>query len=140
MIAEATPPNAPARNGRERSNQTEAIARAVNDFIQDDLLAEAAPNKNARNQKVTVEKRVGENGQLFGSVTTNEIADALVSKGITVDKRRIELGHPIKSLGTHDVDVRLHREVSAHVQVEVVPLGTEAVESAPAATETTPQA
>jgi large subunit ribosomal protein L9 len=45
-----------------------------------------------------------------------------------VEKRRIELAHPIKSLGLHDVDVRLHREVSAHMQVEVVPLGVEKLE------------
>jgi large subunit ribosomal protein L9 len=90
--------------------------------------------------KVTIAKRVGEHGNLFGSVTANDIADALVARGIEVDKRRIELAHPIKSLGTHDVDVRLHREVSAHIQVEVVPIGTEKVESAPAATEAAPQA
>lgn len=90
--------------------------------------------------KVTIAKRVGEHGNLFGSVTANDIADALLARGIEVDKRRIELAHPIKTLGSHDVDVRLHREVSAHIQVEVVPLGTEATESAPAATETAPQA
>jgi large subunit ribosomal protein L9 len=83
--------------------------------------------------KVTVQKRVGENGQLFGSVTANEIADALEAKGIDVDKRRIELAHAIKSLGVHDVDVRLHREVTAHIQVEVIPLGVEKFEEAPAA-------
>ncbi|HSP15883.1 MAG TPA: 50S ribosomal protein L9 [Thermoanaerobaculia bacterium] len=88
--------------------------------------------------KITVKKRVGENGQLFGSVTANEIADALEAKGIEVDKRRIELAHPIKSLGTHDVDVRLHREVMAHIQVEVVPIGAEKLEEAPAAATTTP--
>ncbi len=82
--------------------------------------------------KITVQKRVGENGQLFGSVTANEIADALEAKGIAVDKRRIELAHSIKSVGTHDVDVRLHREVTAHVQVEVVPIGVEKLEEAPA--------
>ena len=82
--------------------------------------------------KITVHKRVGENGHLFGSVTANEIADALEAKGIQVDKRRIELAHSIKSVGTHDVDVRLHREVTAHVQVEVVPIGVEKLEEAPA--------
>lgn len=82
--------------------------------------------------KITVQKRVGENGHLFGSVTANEIADALEAKGIAVDKRRIELAHSIKTLGTHDVDVRLHREVMAHVQVEVVPIGVEKLEEAPA--------
>lgn len=82
--------------------------------------------------KVTIQKRVGESGQLFGSVTANEIADALEAKGVPVEKRRIELSHPIKSLGVHDVDVRLHREVSAHIQVEVIPIGVEKFEEAPA--------
>lgn len=90
--------------------------------------------------KVTIPKRVGEHGNLFGSVTANDIADALVARGIEVDKRRIELAHPIKSLGTHDVDVRLHREVSAHIQVEVVPVGSESAEGSAAATEAAPQA
>lgn len=90
--------------------------------------------------KVTIAKRVGEHGNLFGSVTANDIADALVARGIEVDKRRIELAHPIKTLGTHDVDVRLHREVSAHVQVEVVPLGADQAEGTVAATEAAPQA
>jgi len=81
--------------------------------------------------KVVVQKRVGENGQLFGSVTANEIADALNAKGLEVDKRRIELAHPIKSLGTHDVEVRLHKDVSAQIQVEVVPIGVEKLEEAP---------
>lgn len=80
--------------------------------------------------KVVIEKRVGDSGQLFGSVTANEIADALVAKGVEVDKRRIELAHPIKAIGTHDVEVRLHRDVSAHIQVEVVAQGVEKLEEA----------
>ncbi|HEU4886823.1 MAG TPA: 50S ribosomal protein L9 [Thermoanaerobaculia bacterium] len=83
--------------------------------------------------KITIEKRVGEHGHLFGSVTANEIADALMEKGIEVDKRRIELEQPIKNLGVHDVDVRLHRDVIAKIQVEVVALGVEKLEEAPAA-------
>jgi len=75
--------------------------------------------------KIRIEKRVGENGHLFGSVTTNEIADALMAKGIEVDKRRIELEQPIKNIGLHDVDVRLHRDVTAQIQVEVVAQGVE---------------
>jgi len=83
--------------------------------------------------KITIEKRVGEHGHLFGSVTANEIADALLEKGIEVDKRRIELEQPIKNLGVHDVDVRLHRDVTAQIKVEVVALGIEKLEEAPAA-------
>lgn len=86
--------------------------------------------------KVQIEKRVGEHGHLFGSVTANEIADALLEKGIEVDKRRIELSSPIKNIGLHDVEVRLHRDVSASIQVEVVPMGVERLEEEPAAAET----
>lgn len=78
--------------------------------------------------KIQIEKRVGEHGHLFGSVTANEIADALLEKGIEVDKRRIELASPIKNVGMHDVEVRLHRDVSASIQVEVVPMGVERLE------------
>ena len=83
--------------------------------------------------KITIEKRVGEHGHLFGSVTANEIADALMEKGIEVDKRRIELEQPIKNLGVHDVDVRLHRDVIAQIKVEVIALGVEKLEETPAA-------
>lgn len=87
---------------------------------------------SVKGMKITVQKRVGDAGQLFGSVTSNEIADGLAAKGVDVDKRRIELGHPIKTLGVHDVEVKLHREVTAHIQVEVVALGVEKLEEAPA--------
>lgn len=95
----------------------------------------AAAQKQAdavRGVKIQIEKRVGEHGHLFGSVTANEIADALLEKGIEVDKRRIELAQPIKNIGMHDVDVRLHREVTASIQVEVVPMGVEKLEEEPA--------
>src|SRR5688572_5948392 len=92
---------------------------------------------SVKGTKITIQKRVGENGHLFGSVTANEIADALEAKGVQVDKRRIELAHPIKDAGLHDVEVRLHREVTAQIQVEVVPLGVEKFEeeAAPAPAE-----
>ena len=95
---------------------------------------------SVKGMKITIQKRVGENGHLFGSVTANEIADALEAKGVTVDKRRIELAHAIKDAGLHDVDVRLHREVTARIQVEVVPLGVERLEEAPAPAEKTAEA
>jgi large subunit ribosomal protein L9 len=104
-------------------------------LAQQEKEAAAKSAEKVKGVKITVAKRVGENGQLFGSVTANEIADALEAKGIEVDKRRIELAHPIKALGTHDVDVRLHRDVSAHIQVEVVPIGVEKLEETPAPAE-----
>lgn len=104
-----------------------------------DLLAQEEKNAaqkqadRVKGVKIVIEKRVGEHGHLFGSVTANEIADALMEKGIEVDKRRIELESPIKNIGVHDVEVRLHRDVTAQIQVEVVPMGVEKLEEAPAA-------
>lgn len=69
---------------------------------------------------VTVRKKAGEHDAIYGSVTASELAEALAAKGITVDRRRIDLEEPIKRLGTHTVHVRLHREVVAALNVEVV--------------------
>jgi len=88
---------------------------------QEKVVAQAAAEK-VQGAKITVHKRIGETGTLFGSVTASEIADALVAQGIEVDKRRIEISHPIKTGGVHAVDIRLHKDVSAHIEVEVVPL------------------
>jgi len=91
-----------------------------------------AAQKTAERMKgihIRIQKRVGENGHLFGSVTSSEIADALHKQGIEVDKRKIELSHPIKSAGSHEVEVRLHKEVGAPIRVEVTPMGVESIES-----------
>ena len=65
-------------------------------------------------------RKSSENGQLFGSVTTADIASELASKGFEIDRRKIQLSEPIKSLGNFTVSVKLHREVTAHVGVHVV--------------------
>jgi len=70
---------------------------------------------------VTIAAKAGEGDRLFGSVTAQDIADALERAGHPVDKRKIELSHPIKQLGEHSVPVRLHSEVQAAVRVTVVP-------------------
>ncbi|MGY0060044.1 50S ribosomal protein L9 [Streptomyces sp. LZ34] len=71
--------------------------------------------------KVRLKTRAGDAGRLFGSVTPADIASAIKDAGgPDVDKRRIEVGAPIKTLGAHQVSVRLHAEVAAKVGVEVV--------------------
>jgi large subunit ribosomal protein L9 len=65
-------------------------------------------------------RKSGENGQLFGSVTTADIAGELAAKGFEIDRRKIQLSEPIKSLGNFTVSVKLHREVTAHVGIHVV--------------------
>src|SRR5437588_6685974 len=69
---------------------------------------------------VTISQKAGENDQLFGSVTSKDVADALEQKGYTIDRRKIQLDEPIKQLGEHKVLVRLHRDVTAEVTVNVV--------------------
>ncbi|MDX3076392.1 50S ribosomal protein L9 [Streptomyces sp. NPDC088354] len=71
--------------------------------------------------KVKLATRAGEAGRLFGSVTPADIAVAIkAAGGPDVDKRRVEIGSPIKTLGSHKVSVRLHPEVEAGLDVEVV--------------------
>ncbi|MDA2914231.1 50S ribosomal protein L9 [Acidobacteriia bacterium AH_259_A11_L15] len=70
---------------------------------------------------LTLSAKAGEADRLFGSVTAMDIAEALAAKGFPVDKRRVELGQPIKTLGEYEVPIRLHPEVTATVKVTVVP-------------------
>jgi large subunit ribosomal protein L9 len=69
--------------------------------------------------KLNLSGKSGEEGKLFGSITSQDIADALAREGHVVDKRRIELEHPIKTVGEHAVTVRLHPEVHAELRVSV---------------------
>ena len=70
--------------------------------------------------EIVIARRVGETDALYGSVTTADIAEALASKGLEVERRKIQLTEPIKQLGEFAVAVRLHRDVNAEVKVQVV--------------------
>ena len=86
-------------------------------------------------------RRAGEQGHLFGSVTSADIAAELAAKGFEVDRRKIQLSDPLKGLGEYNIAIRLHREVTAHVTVKVLPEAEpEKEEAAPAASETAQEA
>lgn len=74
---------------------------------------------------VIIPVRVGENEKLYGSVTTTNIGEALSELGIEVDRRKIILENPIRSLGDFEVQVKLHQDVKCLVKVSVVKYGTE---------------
>ena len=74
-----------------------------------------------------VEARAGEQGRLFGSVTSAQIAELLAGKGFEIDRRRIEVD-PVKSVGEHQVSVKLHRDVVASVSLTVTAEGVEAAD------------
>jgi large subunit ribosomal protein L9 len=69
---------------------------------------------------VTISQRAGEEGHLFGSVTAKDIADGLERQNYTIDRRKIQLEEPIKNTGEYKVPIRLHREVTAEITVNVV--------------------
>ncbi|HEX5227790.1 MAG TPA: 50S ribosomal protein L9 [Bryobacteraceae bacterium] len=69
---------------------------------------------------ITIAQKAGENDQLFGSVTSKDIADALEKQGYTIERRKIALDEPIKTLGEFKVPLKLHREVTAEITVNVV--------------------
>ena len=76
--------------------------------------------KLLENVNVTIRQKAGEEGHLFGSVNAKDIADALERQNFTIDRRKITLDQPIKQVGEYNVPVRLHREVSVNVKVNVV--------------------
>ncbi|GCD98383.1 MULTISPECIES: 50S ribosomal protein L9 [Embleya] len=72
--------------------------------------------------KVTLQTRAGDTGRLFGSVTVADVVAAIkAAGGPDIDKRRVEIGTPIKTVGSHRITVRLHQEVSAALDLDVVP-------------------
>ena len=96
-----------ARKAREIATLDEA--KAIRDALQ--------------SKPVVVKAKSGEAGRLFGAITTTEIADAVKAAGAPeVDKRKVEVGQPIKALGDYTVQVRLHPEVTAKIDVKVVAL------------------
>jgi large subunit ribosomal protein L9 len=75
--------------------------------------------------EVTIARRVGETDQLYGSVTAADIAEFLKAKGFEVDRRRLVLADPIKTIGEHTVPLKLHRNVTVPLKVKVVKEGSD---------------
>ena len=80
-----------------------------------------ATRDSLQSKAVVVTAKAGESGRLFGAVTTTDIAEAVAASGAPkVDKRKIEIGQPIKATGEFTVSVRLHAEVSANIKLKIV--------------------
>jgi len=89
---------------------------------------------------LTFTRKAGEQGQLFGSVTAMDVAEGMAAKGFNIDRRKIQLDPPIKLLGEYQVPIRLHREVTASVQVRVEGEGEPEVPAAPKEAKPEPEA
>jgi large subunit ribosomal protein L9 len=107
-----------ATDGNRKRIQAESKAREAR-AAEERSTAEAIASKlNA--VSLTLSRKAGEGDRLFGSITAQDIADALSAQGHAIDKRKIDLEHPIKTVGQHSVPVRLHHEVQAELRLTVV--------------------
>jgi len=107
-----------ATEGNKKRIQAEAKARVTRQAAERAEAEAVAAKLSAL--AIRIAAKAGEEDRLFGSITAQDIADALAQAGHPVDKRKIELEHPIKTLGFHAVPVRVHHEVQAEVKLTVV--------------------
>jgi large subunit ribosomal protein L9 len=91
-----------------------SVRRSAKEKTQAEALA-----KQYDGVSVSFQRRSGETDQLFGSVTSGDIADALAKKGFDVDRRKIQLHEPLKTLGEFTVPIKLHKDVTAHFKVVI---------------------
>ena len=108
---EATPKNMKAM---------EHAKKMVSDRLRTLKKSAAADAENIKALAIVIKAKVGEEGKLFGSVTSMDIAEAAAAKGVTIDKRKIALEEPIKRLGDFTVTVKLPADVTANLKVTVV--------------------
>ena len=115
------------KTGKARRADNEAISenknrKEANDFHKEqERLKAVALGEKLKNSTVVVKIKCGENGKTFGSITSKEIAEALEKQGYNVDKRKIEVTSPIKTVGSYTVCAKLHSEVQVKLNIEVIP-------------------
>ena len=108
---EATPKNVKAM---------EHAKKMVSDRIRTLKKTASADADRIKSLAITIKAKVGEEGKLFGSVTTMDIADAMQAQGVAIDKRKIMLEEPIKRTGDYAVPVKLHTDVVVDLKVSVI--------------------
>jgi large subunit ribosomal protein L9 len=106
-----------ATDGNKKRIVAEQKARSTRLAVEKGDAASLAARINV--VSLTIKAKAGEGDRLFGSVTTQDLADRLAELGFSIDKRKIDLEHPIKQLGAHTVPIRLHPEVKAEIKVTV---------------------
>ena len=111
LAVEATP-----QNIKQLEKKKEAMAKK----FAEDKAAALEMKKKLEETTVEVKAKAGKSGKVFGSVTSADIADALQAMGFDVDKKKIQLDSPIKTLGQETVNVKLFTEVAAKIKVNVI--------------------
>lgn len=117
-------------SGNKKQIEHEKKAAAAK-AAEERAVAQALATRFAQTE-VSFTRRASDTNQLFGSVTSADISEALAAQGFEVDRRKIQLPDPIKAVGEYDVPVRLHRDVTATVKVRVAAEGPPAAPTAQA--------
>ena len=103
-----------------RQNRVEAAQRAELEVKNDEMAKTAGTDAEKVNgESFVLIRQAGESGQLYGSVSPRDIAEAVVATGITINRNQVELAEPIKTIGLHDVRIILHPEVDASISINV---------------------
>ena len=102
-----------------RVKELEHHKRVIAERVARELKDLQASRDRLEQVELEISARAGEEGRLFGSVTSAQVAEALAEKGFEVERRRIALAEPIKEVGEHKVPIRLHRDLVANVTVRV---------------------
>ncbi|MBW2273890.1 MAG: 50S ribosomal protein L9 [Deltaproteobacteria bacterium] len=103
-------------------NELEHHRRVISEQLAKQLKDVEAIRHKLQSVSLGFEMQAGEEGKLFGSVTSQHIAEQLAQKGFAVDRRKVVLSEPIKEIGEHTVEVKLHREIAANIKVVVTAL------------------
>lgn len=99
-----------------------SIKKSAEEFHRQEEIKELKARAAALNGKeIKLRIRCGENGKIFGSVTSKEIADAVSENGFTVDKKKVILKDPIKNVGVYTVEIKFLQDASAKIKVNVIP-------------------
>lgn len=101
-------------------NQLEAQKKQLERKIEKEKILAERIREEIEKISLTIQMKVGEDGKLFGSVTTQMIADALKEKGFEIDRKTITIPEPIKALGIYNVEIKLHKDVVAKIKVWTV--------------------
>jgi large subunit ribosomal protein L9 len=117
LIPQGKAAMATARNVAEIEHQKKVIAAKNAKLLKD---SQAIADRIAQIE-IQIERAVGEEDRLFGSVTSRDIEEALAKKGVTVDHKKLHIGEMIKTIGIHNVEAKLGQGVTATVKVVVVP-------------------
>ncbi|HEY3934064.1 MAG TPA: 50S ribosomal protein L9 [Gemmatimonadales bacterium] len=107
-----------ATDGNRKRIEAEAKARDAKMEGERSGATELAGRLAAITIRVTA--KAGEDGRLFGSITSADIARELEAKGLSIDRRKIEMEHPVKQVGFHSIPIRLHHDVQGEIRLDVV--------------------